>query len=345
MKKLWSTFLKDMKISFNGLYFYMEVGFAVIFVLIMLFVVPENFDRSQTLHMTFDAKEPYRSQLMEQFTAGNDTVVLHDSVDSVKTAMEKDRSSAGVSIIYENSVIGYEIILQGYESERMISMMKAVFEGQFLSEFPGYKSSVTSVVLQPDSVKLTDREHIIPVYLTMNIALMGLFIIAAYIFLDKEEGVIRAFAVTPVKIWQYLFSKMMIMALMGMSTTLLVCLTLVGTHLNYPVLLLSVLAFNLFGSSLGLLISSFFDSISKAMGVLYFTIMLMMVAGVSYFMPSFSPFWIRLLPSYPMLFSFRELLLPNGNIDYAIRSAIAFILFASILFAYANIRFKKTLTV
>ena len=36
---------------------------------------------------------------------------------------------------------------------------------------------------------------------------MGFFIIAAYIFLDKKEGVIKAYAVTPSPVWKYLLSK------------------------------------------------------------------------------------------------------------------------------------------
>lgn len=50
MQKLWTTFIKDIKLSYKGIYFYMEIGMAVVFILVMLFAVPENFDRTQTFY-------------------------------------------------------------------------------------------------------------------------------------------------------------------------------------------------------------------------------------------------------------------------------------------------------
>jgi hypothetical protein len=62
-------------------------------------------------------------------------------------------------------------------------------------------------------------------------------------------------------------------------------------------------------------------------------------------MPAFSPAVIRLLPSYPMLFSFREILLKNGDAGYVLTTAAGFFAAAIILFYFSNVRFKKTITV
>jgi hypothetical protein len=35
--------------------------------------------------------------------------------------------------------------------------------------------------------------------------------------------------------------------------------------------------------------------------------------SVALFLPSFSPLWVRLLPTYPMVFGLREAVFPTGN--------------------------------
>lgn len=345
MKKLIKTFLKDMKISFNGLYFYIEVGFAVIFVLVMLFVVPENFDQTQHFHIYTDLDEKDSSRIVEQFDLSGAHITMHDDMDSLKAAMSDDRSSLGFYIGMENSQPVYDIIFQGFETERTKSMFKTMLESRILTQMPGFEGGIETTVLEPRADTLTDREHILPIFLTMNVGFMGLFIIAAYIFLDKDEGVIKSFAVSPAKIWHYLASKLMIMLIIGISTSFFVILLLSGSYINYPLFTGAIIAFNLFGSTLGLLISSYFDTMSKAMGGLYFAVLLLVFPSISYFMPAFTPLWIKWFPSYPMLFSFREIMLRDGNHGYALRSILIFVLLSAILFAYSNLRFKKTLTV
>ncbi len=346
MKKLLTTFLKDLKLSLNSLYVYMEFGIAIIFILIMLFVVPENFDHAQKYHLMINIDDPNHAMGLDQLLSGDiEDAFLHHSLESIHEAMKHDRNSIGLVLDTTAEGLNIELILQGFESDAMKALIKSNLEGGMLSQLPGYQSIVNPIILEADSIKLSDRENILPIYLTMNIALMGLFVIAAYIFLDKDEGVIKAYAVAPVSIWQYLASKVMMMSVMGLATSLMVCLAVVGFTINYAHLILLVLAFNAFGSTLGLLISSYFDAMMKAMGALYVTIMVMMLASLSYLMPSFNPVWIKWFPTYPMLFSFRELLLENGNTTYMYGTAFIFLALSLVLFLYATIRFKKTITV
>jgi hypothetical protein len=343
MKKLFTTFLKDAKLSFNGLYFYIEIGMAVIFIAVMLFVVPENFDQSQKLFAYINLDEPAKSQIME--LVESESIEILSERSQVEEALSKDRSAVGVEIKTDGYVLTYDLILQGYESENMKSMLKASIEGEFLSQIPGFTSAVSTSTLEENPQRLSDRVNVLPIYLTINVGMMGLFIIAAYIFLDKDEGVIKAYAVAPVKLWQYLASKMLIMLMMGLATSIMTVLAIAGTGVNFLHLFLLVVSFNLFGSALGLLISSFFDTMVKAMGGLYAGMMLLVLPVVSYFMPSFNPLWIRVFPSYPMMFSFRELLLEGGNTRYIYTQAGLFLVLGLIVFVAANIRFKKTLTV
>ncbi len=345
MQKLWTTFIKDIKLSYQGIYFYMEIGMAVVFILVMLFAVPENFDRTQTFY-AFVEIDSIKGQLTETvFDSDGYHLELFDSREALEEALSENRSAVGAHIYMDGDQPVIDLVLQGHESESMKAFLKSTLEGEFMAEMPNYVDKTTVVSLEATPVRLSDRANILPMYLVLNVAFMGLFIIAAYVFLDKEEGVIKAFAVTPVKVWHYLVSKIMIMALMGVLISVIVVIALMGLKVNYALMILTILVFNVFGSILGLLITSFFDSMTKAMGALFFSIFVLMFGGFSYFLPSFSPIWIKFLPSYPMIFSFRELLMENGDLGYLFTNLAIFTGLSVILFVYTNFRFKKTLTV
>ena len=97
-------------------------------------------------------------------------------------------------------------------------------------------------------------------------------------------------------------------------------------------------------ASLGLLVASFFDSISKAFGVMYVIMIALMIPVFSYYIPSFDPLWLRFFPTYPMLQGFKDILL-NGDAGYVLTYSLIFLAGGLVLFVLAHIRFKKTLTV
>jgi hypothetical protein len=61
-------------------------------------------------------------------------------------------------------------------------------------------------------------------------------------------------------------------------------------------------------------------------------------------MPSFSPLLIRVLPSYPLLFSFREAFMTSPDVGYIYTNVALFLGLGAVFFLMANARFKKTLT-
>lgn len=184
----------------------------------------------------------------------------------------------------------------------------------------------------------------LPVFLAMNAAFMGLFIIASYIFLDKAEGAVKAFAVSPAKVWHYLAGKMGVVAVTGLASGLLTVALVAGVHAHYPLFVVLLLATNAFGSAVGLFIASFFDDLSSAMGWVFGSVALLGLAAVSYYLPSFSPLAVRLLPSYPMLFAFRETLLaaPDAGLVWANVGGYSAGAFA--LFLLAERQYRRRMT-
>ena len=253
-------------------------------------------------------------------------------------------SDLGAAIIVEDGKMVYDITLQGYESQRFRNVIEKALTVDAIRQLPDYESKVSLLTLEEDSQRLSDRINMLPVFLVVNSAFMGLFIIAAYIFMDKDEGTIRAFAVTPARVWEYLLSKAGIILVTGLITGLLTTVLVAGFKVHYLHLIVLLVISNLFGSAVGLFISSFYDNIIKAMGALYITIITFAFATISYYLPSFTPLVIRILPSYPMLFAFREVFLDSPDLSYVYTYVGVFLVLAVVFFILANERFKKTLT-
>ena len=345
MNKLWYCFLKDIKLSFKGFYFYIELGMAVIFILVLLFAVSNNTDTSTKMVAYIDIEEMESDVITAGLEEHGIDLELLGSRQEVVDELEKNRSSVGLIFGVEDDKPVFEYILQGYENEKFRNIIETTIIAAMTSELPEFNVDIPVTTLNENLERLSNRANILPIFFTMNAAFMGLFIIAAYIFLDKDEGTIKAFTVTPARVWHYLLSKVLIMLITGLITSLLVAVAIVGFNINYPLFILAIAVYNIFGSALGLFIASFFEELTKAMGWLYISVVMLGFAGVSYFVPAFSPVIIRLLPSYPMLFSFREVLLKNGDSGYVLTTVAGFAIAAIFIFILANIRFKKTITV
>ena len=85
---------------------------------------------------------------------------------------------------------------------------------------------------------------------------------------------------------------------------------------NYLLVFIFLIASTYLFSSLGLLVGSFFDTMSKAFGVLYIMMIAMMLPAFSYYISSFDPVWIRFLPTYSILEGFKGIMKGQPDMSY-----------------------------
>jgi len=342
--KLLHSFLKDLRLAYRTYYVYMELGIALLVVAVLIFVMPENFNRSAKawLHVA-DASLP---------AAAIEKALGEDGLDIGRVAtgaelrerLEEDRSAIGFDLRLEDGRPKLVFVLQGYESASLRASLETSVEAAFSRALPGYRASTVTTTLRSRDATLSDRVNVLPVFLAMNAAFMGLFIIASYIFLDKSEGAVKAFAVSPAKVWHYLAGKMGVVAVTGLASGLLTVALVAGADAQYPLFVVLLLATNAFGSAVGLFIASFFDDLSSAMGWVFGSVALLGLAAVSYYLPSFSPLAVRLLPSYPMLFAFRETLLAAPDAGLVWANVGGYSAGALVLFLLAERQYRRRMT-
>ena len=97
-----------------------------------------------------------------------------------------------MNISHSDNKIVYEFILQGYENQKFRNILQNLLPPALHQSFLGYKKVTNTITIAGGKEKLSDRLNMLPVFLVFNSSLMGLFIIAAYIFMDKDEGTIKA---------------------------------------------------------------------------------------------------------------------------------------------------------
>lgn len=366
--KLWYSFTKEIKLASSSFYFYVEFIMAAIIILLLLFVIPDSFQTTASEYLSFDMPEMYMNAFIDPIVELDSDNVIEDvsfTVDDREIkgklyegdnrkiyvlnsqadveAMAKDKKHLGAHIMFDGQAVTYDYYLQGYEADRLKNLLKILH----INDFEQLEESVNAIdvrSLQSDVTLLSDRENVIPSFLTFNGSLMGLFIITAYIFLDRQAGIVKAYAVTASSVEQYLLSKIGVVTLTSLITSLLIVIPMMGLRINYLMLIVFLITSGFFASALGLWISSFYKSIMQAFGTIYLVMILMILPNIAYFIPSWNPLWIKVLPTYPLLQGFKEIL-SNGDMAYVWMASGGFLAVGILFFVLANHRFKKTLTV
>lgn len=367
--KLWYSFTKELKLASKSFYFYIEIFFAIIILVIVLFVIPENFNSKSTECLYLDMPEQAEKVLTDLFLAEDedgiaDSVevkikkemipavyyetddrkiyIMESEGDLVKTADNKKMLGAVISMD-ETGAMSYKYYLQGYETERLKNLYLVLHN----NDFKTLEATVENIDVRPlstDYEVLNDREYTLPSLLTFNGSLMGMFILAAYIFLDKEQGIIKAYAVTTSPVWQYLMSKVLIVTLTGIVTTAIITIPVMGGRPNYLLMLVLLITSGFFASTIGLLISGLYNSMTKAFNMIYLVVIAMMLPVIAYFIPSWEPIWIRFLPTYYIIQGFRESIVKGGDAIFVLLSSAGFLAAGTLLFLWANHQHKKGLT-
>ncbi|MFC1933388.1 ABC transporter permease [Chloroflexota bacterium] len=305
-----------------------------------------NQETGETTAYDFDDEKIVELETIELLDSS--TGELEETVYYVETEEELLRLAYGESEVgatvamNSRAKVSNKYYLQGYETVRLKSLLYILD-----SESPGVinaKKDRQVVRMLGEMETLNNRENLVPVFIAYMGSLMGFFIVLAYIFYDKAEGVIKAFAVSPSPMWKYLLSKIFVILSTVVVSSSIIAIPVMGGRPNYLLFYIFLIVTTFSIASLGLLVASFFDSIAKSFGVMYAIMIALMIPAFSYFIPSFDPLWLRIFPTYPILQGFKEIML-NGDAGYVLTYSLIFLAGGLALFVLANIRFKKTLTV
>lgn len=368
--KLWYSFIKELKLTSKTFYFYIEIIMALMILAVLLFIVPEKFTSKEIDYISINlpsiVKNNIINELLSQdldkkvekiefklngkkvyadlYESKESKVYLFEDKETMIEMAKEKKPLVGINFIWdeERKKVDYEYYLQGYETKRLRNLFLLINS----KNSKDIEKTFNNIKVKKISDKyqiLNDKENMLPPFLALNGSFMALFILAALIFLDKQEGIIKAYAVTASKVWHYLMSKVLVILLITTITSLVIVIPIMKAKVSYLMLIFLLVTSGFFASSLGLLIASFYKNLMNSFSAMYFIVMLLILPNISYFIPSWQPKWIKFIPTYPLIQGIKETLIKNGDMNYTFIVSIGFLLAGVFTFIFSNYRYKKTL--
>jgi ABC-type multidrug transport system permease subunit len=343
--KLLTSIRRELTLLSRSVYFYSEIAMAVICLLVLLVLMPENFDSRATEYIFIDMP-PVQSAAMEEalfsgakapeevtlnhrgnevparlYTTDMKYVYMLNSRDDLIVLCE-DTGCIGTVLRDSNGKPAYEYYLQGNETERYMDYTTLLLSANLGEILEAAEKQVVKALEDKPRV-LTDRQSVLPLMLSVNCVLMGILVAAAFIVEDKKTKVIKALRVVPSRIGVYLTAKITAVILMALATTLIISAPVMLADANYLTLCLTVICGGFFTISIGVLLASFFDDIGKAFSSVYVLLIVLMIPGILGMMPAVSVSWVRFIPSYYVVQSVKESLL-NRDAAYVLLCCAGF---------------------
>lgn len=338
MKGFCKLLKKDIKLILNNYFLYVTLFLAIFFILLVNFVIPEDTSIEQSVYVLSEYEEG--NQLIEYFKEKEPSLKPLDSREELIENMKNDFNSIGLVFADRQNI---EYVLQGHENKKTKNLLVLNIENLF-QEFSNQVNVKTTYLVENNTnEEIPFNKLIVPLFLVMEPALIGLFLIATMVFSEKEEGTIKAYAVTPGNMFNFLISKVVLLIILGFISLFMVTVATVGLKANYLHLVAITLTGSIMGSGIGLLLSSFFDNISKSMIWVIIIAIILSLPFASYFVPNFSPTLIKAIPSYPMMFAYKEALFPAGNSSIIYNTCVTTLIIGIFSLILANLNFKRSL--
>jgi hypothetical protein len=323
--------LKDIVTAFRNYFFLIVLGVALLFVGLTNFLIPKELSMKPAVYYFVDYDGEFESVMdkaMLESKEKHGKIQRVEAIEDIETHMRRNFNSLGMVIKEENNQPHVQFILQGHENEKLRNTLVLSMKDELRSRIQE-NIEIKRIFLNKDiDVEKTPFNlGMIPIFIVMESMLLGFFLIAALVFMEKDEGTIRAYLVSPGKVPEYLAAKITLMVLLGcISAITLVSLTL-GTGVDYMEMLILVILGSIAAAIGGLILASFFQNISQASIWIIVIGIVLSLPFMSYYIPSFAPRFVKMIPTYALLFSAREILFPTGSREIIYRTFLGLLTF------------------
>jgi fluoroquinolone transport system permease protein len=147
---------------------------------------------------------------------------------------------------------------------RLTSTMRCDVRLQFRHGFY-YAAAFVTVVL----IIILNQipEEVLPVFLPIfvmgNMTMNTFYFVAGLVLLEKDDGVLEGLVVTPLRRWEYLWSKLLTLALLTVLENSIIVTAVVGLSYNAALFIVGVLLLAFINTLYGFIIVARYDSINS----------------------------------------------------------------------------------
>ncbi|MCB9760328.1 MAG: ABC transporter permease [Alphaproteobacteria bacterium] len=296
------------------------VALAVGFGLLVRFALPADFEPGVSLYVHDGTPDAVFSGWLAEALPDAQRPA---SDEALRAAIADDATSVGLSLSGTPEAPRATLRWQGHESPQGRAIMETTAWGLWV-EHGGLPrpSAHTLTLLRPQAAPVPFNLTFLPLILAMDTIFLGGLFVAAMVFQDKGAGTLAAWRIAPPSSAAYLGSKLLVNAGLALLYTLIVVpLGGVGGA-DWPALLALVLVASVIMSAGGALLGAWFESMSAALYPMAFFSIVLSVPIFVYTVPGVVVDAARWLPTWPVIFGFRELLFPTGR-EGALLTALA----------------------
>lgn len=323
--------IKDIMTAFRNYFFLIVLGVALLFVGLTNFLIPKELSIKPAVYYYVDydgALESVIDEAILQSQEKHSNIQRVEAIEDIEKNMRSNFNSLGMVIKEENNQPHIQFIFQGHENEKLRNTLILSMKDDLRSRMQ-QRVQIERIFLNKDIEveRIPFNLGMIPIFIVMESMLLGFFLIAALVFMEKDEGTIRAYLVSPGKIPEYLAAKITLMVLLGcISAITLVSFTL-GTGVDYIGMLALVILGSVAAAISGLILASFFQNISQASIWIIVIGIVLSLPFMSYYIPSFAPRFVKVIPTYSLLFTAREILFPTGSREIIYWTSLGLLIF------------------
>lgn len=251
-----------------------------------------SLDQSALTLAVQDSLEPALLQQLEQIG----TVQTYSSAQAVKGRVLRTDDVPGI-VLEDGAPV---LVLEGNESES--PEVLSLLIGQALSGEQA--ATFTRTELAGSRSLLTEYTTII--FIMIGI-LLGALIMAFNLIEDKETRAIRALGVSPLSMLELTLARGVFALLVSLVLVFVMTAVLVGTQVNYGLLLIAFLFSAALPILIGYIVGGLADSQLKAIAILKFFMMVYLTLPIiTIFIPRDWHFFFYILPNYWMWQTFES---------------------------------------
>ncbi|MFP4363468.1 MAG: ABC transporter permease [Spirochaetia bacterium] len=235
---------------------------------------------------------------------------------------------------------GFTVILEGNEMESVRQLSEVVLM-QAISE-----TAQSQFSIEDRGVEETQLAQLSAIILVILSLFMGGTIAGFIIVEEKETLAIRALAVTPLRLIDFIAARGALALAISLFLATGSAFILVGTELNYLLLILSVLLSAILATALGFLTGAVADSQVSAIAVMKVTVILFLaVPFASFFIPENLHILLYPFPNFWMFRMFKLIFLgPDTGPELITSAALTIVLSAATITAMIPL-FRKRLKI
>lgn len=289
MRALLNLIILDATLLIRNAFFWIISASLILIILTINFLIPSSdlLDKNTMVSFGLQATPPGIERL-ESSTQVMDFVSEH----------------GGVGLITQEDRL--QVLNGGLSDTAIHNLMLSVFGTSSENDLP-------VEYLRQRASPIPKNLQLLPIFICLEALIVGFLMGGILLLSEKEQRTLIAFRISPGTTVTYVSAKTLLLSLCGAFYALAMAVFTIGLDFNWIAFFVLAFISSMVFTLLGILITVFFKDLNSWFLIAILILSVNMLSALGYSNPSFSNFWIRLLPSYSMIFGFEEILFPTGK--------------------------------